>query len=207
MKPIVLLLALAICTPASSEATTHATNQHAAHATRTHSEPPAQHSTDLGLKAVGLALGFVSPENVDGTFSMGVFADCGKITPRIAIEPHLDTWGHSEESFGAKASIRDVALGARGKYMFEVANPKIQPFAGAGLGLHFLHAEVTVPAQGGFPEMKAEDSTTKLGLDLGGGVSMPINPRSNFLGEVWYGIVSDVSQFSLRAGITYRLGS
>jgi hypothetical protein len=55
--------------------------------------------------------------------------------------------------------------------------------------------------------MQVEDSATKLGLDIGGGVSTPIGPRSDLLGEAWYGIVSDVSQFSLRVGMSYRLGN
>ena len=31
--------------------------------------------------------------------------------------------------------------------------------------------------------------------------------RSVGLGELWYGIVSDISQFSLRFGLSYKLGS
>jgi len=64
-----------------------------------------------------------------------------------------------------------------------------------------------VPPVGGNPAMKVSDSTTRLGLDVGGGIAMPMNPRTDFLGELWYGIVSDASQFSLRLGVSYRLGS
>ncbi len=228
MKRIVPLLVLAVCIPATALATTSSgttattkkssttstttttktTRTHTAaktHATKeTHSEP-ATHSS-LGLNAVGLGVGFVSPENINGTFMIGGFADCGRITPRIALEPRLDYWSHSEEDFGSKASVRDVIFGVRGKYMFEVANPKLQPFAGVGVGLHFLHAEATTPASGGFPPMTVEDSSTKLGLDFGGGMSMPMGPRTDLLGELWYGVVSDVSQFSMRIGMAYRIG-
>jgi len=168
--------------------------------------PAAMAQSNLGLKNLGVAVGFVSPENINGTFSIGAFADLGTITPRIGLEARLDTWSHSENDFGVEASIRDVTLGARGKYFFEVANPKIRPFAGAGLALHFIGEKVAIPAQGGFPAMTASDSQTKLGLDLGGGFATSINPRADFLGEVWYGAVSDVSQFSLRAGVSYKLG-
>lgn len=168
--------------------------------------PAAMAQSNLGLKNLGVAVGLVSPENVDATFSIGAFADWGTIAPRIGLESRLDYWTHSENSFGIDASIHDVTLGARGKYFFEVANPKIRPFAGAGLGLHFIGAEVAIPPQGGFPAMKASDSQTKLGLDLGGGFATAISPRADFLGEVWYGVVPDVSQFSLRAGLSYKLG-
>ena len=102
---------------------------------------------DLGLKNVGVAVGYVSPENLDGTFSFGVFADHGTIAPKFSLESRVDYWGWSENAFGAKASIRDIVVGARTKYHFEVSNPKIRPFAGVGLGLHFLHSEVTIPSR------------------------------------------------------------
>ena len=161
---------------------------------------------DLGLKNVGFALGYVSPENLDGTFSIGVFADHGTIAPRFGLESRLDYWGWSENQFGVETSVRDITLGARTKYHFEVANPKVRPFAGAGLGLHFLHQEVNIPAGGGFPAMTADASETRLGLDIGGGIATSINARTEFLGEAWYGIVSDMSQFALRAGRQFKFG-
>jgi outer membrane protein W len=169
--------------------------------------PSAMAQSDLGLKDLGVAVGYVGPEGIDGTFSVGVFADHGTITPNIGLESRIDYWGQSETAFGAEASFRDIALGTRGKYYFDVSNPKIRPFMGAGLALHLVHAEVTIPAQFGLPEMTVEDSSTKLGLDLGGGMAMPIGLRTDLLTELWYGIVSDVSQLSLRFGVSYDLGS
>jgi opacity protein-like surface antigen len=164
---------------------------------------------DLGFKALGVRAGMVSPENVDATLGFGVFADLGQMTPEIKLEPYMDYWSISQDFGVGTSSLRDVAIGARGKYMFP-SSSNIRPFAGAGLGLHLLHSEVDVPAQdiGGFviPAQHAEDSTTRLGLDLGGGLEVPVNPRTNFLGEVWYGIVSDVGQLSLKVGMSWQLG-
>jgi hypothetical protein len=186
MKRIVLLLAVAACVLAASTASAQ---------------------SDLGMKGLGAAIGFVSPENGDGTFTIGVLADHGTLAPQIGLESHIDYWGNSDSSFGVEAKLSDIAVGARGKYYFPVANPSLRPFAGAGLALHFIHAEVTVPAQFGFPAMTAEDSSTKLGLDLGGGLATDLSPRTDFLAEMWFGIVEDVSTFSLRAGLCYKLGS
>ena len=161
---------------------------------------------DLGVKNVGVAVGYVSPENLDGTMSFGVFADHGTIAPRFGLESRVDYWGWSENVQGTKTAIRDIAVGARTKYHFESSNPSIRPYAGVGLGLHFIRAEVTIPAGGGFPAMTTDASETKLGLDLGGGIATAISPRADFLGEAWYGIVSDVSQFSLRAGVQFKFG-
>ncbi len=185
MKRNVLLLTLAFCVLASGAATAQ---------------------SDLGLKNVGVAVAYVSPEDLDGTFSIGVFANHGTIAPRIGLESRLDYWSHSEDSFGAEAKVSDIAIGARGKYYFQAANPKIRPFAGAGLGIHLLHAKVTTPPQFGFPAMTIEDSSNKLGLDFGGGLATALGPKTDFLAEVWYGVVSDVNQFSLRVGMSYRLG-
>jgi opacity protein-like surface antigen len=161
---------------------------------------------DLGLKNIGVAIGYVSPENLDGTFSIGGFINHGTIAPRFGLESRVDYWGWSESFNGTETSVRDIVIGARTKYHFEVANPKVQPYVGAGLGIHFINIEVNMPAQGGFPAMTVDASENKLGLDIGGGVAMPVSPRADFLGEAWYGIVSDMSQFSLRAGMQWKWG-
>lgn len=166
----------------------------------------AMAQSSLGLKSLGVAVGYVSPENLDGTLGFGVFADHGTIAPRIGLESRIDYWGWSQSAFGAKTSINDMAVGARSKYYFSVVNPAVRPFVGAGLGMHFLHAKVSIPSQGGFPAMSVEDSSTKLGLDLGGGVAMSVAPRTQLLGELWYGVISDVNQFSLRVGMSHKLG-
>jgi opacity protein-like surface antigen len=185
MKRYVLFLVIALCATAP---------------------PGAMAQSDMGLKSLGAAVGYVSPDNLDGTFGIGAFANWGMITPRIGLESRLDFWSWSESAFGAESKVRDVSLGARGKYFFNTANPRLQPFVGAGLALHFVKAEVSVEVPG-FPPMSVSDSETKLGLDLGGGLSIPMSPRTAFLGELWYGIVPDVSQFSLRAGVSFAIGS
>jgi hypothetical protein len=174
-------------------------------ATAVASAHPASAQSNLGFKAIGGSLAFVNVENVDGTVGLGVFADLGNVTPQIKLHPVIEYWSKSQEAFGAKASVRDVALGCRGEYQFVVTNPKIHPFAGAGLGLHFVKSEATVSVPG-FPTMTDEVSDTKLGLDLGGGIATPLGPKNDFHAEMWFGIVSDVSQFALRVGISHRLG-
>jgi opacity protein-like surface antigen len=163
----------------------------------------ARADADFGLKGVGGEAGFVSPENVNGTFGFGAFADLGTIAPRVQMSTHLDYWSHSEGLSGvADASVRDITLSVRSAYMFPVSSPTVQPYAGGGLGMHLVNAKVEIP---GLPTM--EDSSTKLGVDLLGGLSMPMNPSTNFMVEGVYGIVSDVSQFSLKAGVEFKLGS
>ena len=165
----------------------------------------AMAQSKIGFNAIGANVAFVSPENLDGTFGLGVFADLGQVAPNIGLEPNIEFWSWSENQFGVETSMRDVSVGMRGQYYFEVKNPKVRPFAGAGLGLHFLHVEssVTVP---GFGTVTADGSDTKLGLDIGGGISTAMNSKNDFRAEAWYGIVSDVNQFALRVGISHKLG-
>lgn len=165
----------------------------------------AMAQSDIGFKRLGGAIGYVSPENFDGTIGFGVFADLGQITPQISLEPRVDYWSQSEEAFGTEFKVSDIAVGMRGKYFFEVNHPSIRPFAGVGLGLHFLNAEATVTVPG-FPPVSADDSSTKLGLDFGGGIATALNPKTDVHAELWYGIVDDASQFSLRLGMSFMLG-
>lgn len=170
----------------------------------------ARAQSDIGFKRIGASAGLVNVEDVDATVGIGVFADLGTMSPTLKLEPYLDFWSKSEDSGGAEVSVRDIAIGARGKYMFETSS-SVRPFAGAGLGLHFVHAEVDVPEQnfGGFiiPALHAEDSSTKLGLDVGGGIETPLNATTDFLAQGWYTFVSDVAQLSLKVGLSWKMGS
>lgn len=167
--------------------------------------------SDIGFHGVGARLGIVSPEDLDMTVGFGGFVNLGTIEQRVRLEPYFDYWSQSESTFGAEASIRDLALGMKGLYNFPVQNPKLRPYAGVGLGLHFLKAEVTVPdidLGGGLiiPGYTLEDSATELGLDLGGGIATSVSPSADLLGEVWYTAVSNASNFAIRAGVEFKLG-
>ena len=117
-------------------------------------------------------------------------------------------WSKSEEAFGARTSVSDLSFGARSKYMFRVANPRLQPFRGAGLGVHFIEASVTMQEQSfagtivtGFT---VDDSATKIGLDFGGGLLYNLNGRASLMSEVWYSLVDNVNQLSLEAGVLWH---
>ena len=165
----------------------------------------ASAQSDIGVKRLGAMIGYVSPEDLDGTFGFGVFTDLGTITPNIGWDAHLDYWSESQEAFGAKATVHDIVLGSHAKYLFELKNSSIRPFAGGGLSMHFLKATATF-TDPNFGTMEVEDSTTKLGLDLGGGLATSLSERVDFHAETWY-VISDIDQFSLRMGLSMKVGS
>jgi hypothetical protein len=118
MKRHVLLVALVLIAATASAAMAKSKSaSKSATKSVTTSEPRAvsksEPRSDFGLKGLGVAVGFVSPENLDGTFSIGAFANLGMITPNIGLEPRLDYWGWSKSEFSVDAKVHDVALGAR----------------------------------------------------------------------------------------------
>jgi opacity protein-like surface antigen len=171
----------------------------------------ARAASDLGLKGVGVDLGYVSPENVDGTLGFGAFADLGALSPKVRLSTHLGYWSKSEGDpiLQSEATIRDISLMTRARYHFP-SSSKFQPYAGGGLGFHFLKASVSFPEfdlGGGFviPAYEASDSSTKLGIDLGGGFTTPVGQITVLYGDMWYGIVEDFSQLSMKLGLAWRL--
>lgn len=161
-------------------------------------KPAKTDNSGLGLKRLGVEAGLVDPEAVGSTIGFGVFADLGNLAHDIRLSSHLGYWSKSENAFGAEASLRDISVGARARYMFHVASPKLQPYVGTGLGLHFFNTKVEVP---GF---SVEDSATKLGLDLGGGVLTPVSPKTDLFADLWY-TVADIDMLSMKAGVSFRL--
>lgn len=180
-KSLVALLAIGFCLVASQNAMAEA---------------------NLGLRAVGVQVGVVNAEELDATFGVGGVANWGTLTPNFQLTSHLDYWSKSEGSPGlGEVSFRDIALGVRGQYLIPVSSEKVQPYVGVGVGMHFLNAKVEVP---GFPTV--DDGTTKVGLDFGGGITAPVNPRMDFMAETWYGVVDGFNQFSLKGGLSFKVG-
>ena len=74
----------------------------------------ARAEADIGLMAAGVSIGIVSPEDMDATFGLGVFADLGTLTPQLRLEPRVDYWQQSEEVFGGgEVSARAPSTSSR----------------------------------------------------------------------------------------------
>lgn len=166
--------------------------------------------SDIGLNRLGVEAGLVDPDGAGGTLGFGAMADLGALAPKWSLSTYVDYWSKSEEDFGAEASISDLAISGRVKYLFPVSSPNVQPYLGGGLGLHFYHSEVTMPDMdlgGGFivPGFSVSESSTELGLDLGGGLSTPVGATTSLFGEFWY-TLSDIDQISMKAGVSFQIG-
>jgi len=70
------------------------------------------------------------------------------------------------------------------------------PYLGAGLGLHFLTADVP-------PGTTGLSDDTKLGLHLLGGLRNQVMPNLGLFGEARFSLVDDTDQYKLMGGFTY----
>lgn len=171
----------------------------------------ASAAANVAMRGIGLKAGLVNPENVDATLGMGLIMDMGTLHPKVAFESYAGYWSQTQDEFGTEFGVRDFSFGARAKYMFTTSNPTVQPYAGAGLGLHILNAHAEFPPTyfGGtliYPGSSVSDTEVDLGLDLGGGLRIDRGQQFAFVGEGWFSIVSDVSHFSLMVGAVYMFG-
>ncbi|MEE9270933.1 MAG: outer membrane beta-barrel protein [Candidatus Krumholzibacteria bacterium] len=158
---------------------------------------------NLGMRGVGGRLSFVNPQDIDGTIGFDLIADFGTLRPQLALEATLDYWSSEEDRGSVSNDVRDIALGARLKHTFNVTNARVRPYVAGGLALHFIRTEVPAMLIGGVPIPGTDDSDTKLGLDLAGGVGYKTSPNLFVVGELRFRLVSDVPQAVLAGGVVY----
>jgi len=155
--------------------------------------PASTTSQGLGFRGLGARIGFVDPEGASSTVALGLHIDAGEFVPHVHIIPLVEYW-----KVGASGvDVRDVMLGSDVNVDFPVEGGRLTPYAGGGLGLHFVKADdPLVPG--------ASASDTKLGLNIQGGIKNQVMPNLGIFGEVKYNFVSDVNQLKIMGGFTYN---
>ncbi|MDH3197796.1 MAG: outer membrane beta-barrel protein [Candidatus Krumholzibacteria bacterium] len=163
---------------------------------------------DLGFKGIGGGIGIADPEDLGAAFNLSVMANFGTFAPHVAFDAVFDFWSKSENFLTYEYSVKDFAFAGRVTYRFDItSNPKIKPFAGGGLGIHFVKTSApsfSIPGIG--VAGGGSDTKVKIGLDLGGGSNFTVGERLDIVAELWFRIVSDVNQIMLKGGIIYWLG-
>ncbi|MCA9734652.1 MAG: outer membrane beta-barrel protein [Deferribacteres bacterium] len=155
--------------------------------------------SDIGLKGAGLRLGLVDPDGIDSTIGFEGFADLGSFN-KIALEASVLYWSKSV----SVVSLRDLAIGATGRYFFDMADSPVKPFASAGLALHMMKSQVDYDF--GFLGSGSESVTsTEFGIKIGGGANYELNEKMTLTGEVSYHL-GDAEQFNILGGVSYKLG-
>lgn len=150
----------------------------------------------LGFYGIGGRLSYVNPENLDGTIGFGVHADLGEVfVENLRIFPSIEYWSKSVSVL----DFSQLAINADARYYFPTSG-NIAFFAGGGLVLAFNSADIDLGPFG-----SGNASTTDVGLDLLGGIDLPIQENLNFTAEAKF-LASDLSVFKISAGVTYMLG-
>jgi Outer membrane protein beta-barrel domain len=132
------------------------------------------------FSGIGLRLGYVSPEDLDGTASIGGQVELERPGSRWHLMPGLNYWQSND--------ISDINPNVDAYYHFEPSGT-VTPYLGAGLGLHAYDRD-------------GRGSETDLGANLFGGIRFPGNAAHSFL-ETRY-TISDRPQFALQGGALFH---
>jgi len=160
---------------------------------------PARSNEDVGLgfKGIGGRIGVVDPEDASTALDLGFHIDFGEIAQNIHIQPLAEYWSVGQDVGPYNADIKDLSFGADVMFDFPLQDSRFTPYAGGGLGLHFLSASSNVPNV-------PDQDHTKFGLNLQGGIQSDVMPNLAIFGELRYNFVSDANQLKILGGFTYK---
>ena len=132
------------------------------------------------LTGVGGKIGFMTPENLDGTGTVGAHLEFERGGSQLHLLPNVMYWKSN--------SVSDVNPNMDLYYHF-ASEGAVSPYLGAGVGMNF--------------ENDHDRSRNNLGANLFGGFRFPTPARTGFL-EGRY-TASDRSQFALLGGMTFNM--
>jgi hypothetical protein len=117
----------------------------------------------------------------------------------FSVMPSIEYWRNQStiQAFGIQSTRKDASLVGLMRYDFRKEG--WQPYAGLGLGVHFLSNEVNAPSLG---LDHASDSLIKGGIAALGGVSFGLAGRLGNLIELEYHQLSDESQLKFNWGLS-----
>jgi outer membrane protein with beta-barrel domain len=157
----------------------------------------ANEDVGLGFKGIGGRIGLVDPEDASSTLDLGLHIDAGQFARNVHVGAIAEYWSVGQDVGPYDADLKDLSFGLDVTFDFPLQDSRITPYAGGGVGLHLLSADTNVPNV-------ADQSDTKLGLSLQGGVRTEAMPNLALFGELRYNFVSDMNQLKLLGGFTYR---
>ena len=144
--------------------------------------------SNVGFYGVGGKIGYVKPDDIDGTLGFGVVADLGKLTDKLSLEGELLYWSKGEKEMGVKASYSEIHIGALTKYFFpQKKGATMFPYAGGGIGFIMQKAKVEYESEW-LGDNEKSDSETDLGIHLLAGIRKALSPTMNGFAEIRYTI-------------------
>lgn len=164
----------------------------------THAQELADYDYEnLHLAGLGVDFGGLSPTLVEPTLTIGVRADLGFLGPGVRIMPAIRFWSselREDEGFD-DARVAALALELDGHYVWtEFVG---DPYAGAGVGLHFLNGSGS-SIGGTFVEDLLD--TALPAINVMGGVSFPLGPQLRVFTEARGVLATEVQYAALLVG-------
>jgi opacity protein-like surface antigen len=148
----------------------------------------------LGFHGLGARIGFVDPEGTSSTVDLGIHVDAGEFVRHVHVMPLVEYWKVGVSG----VDVSDLSIGTDVNVDFPVEGRSLVFYAGGGLGLHMVKVDVPFAPPG------YDNSDTKLGFNMQGGVRNQVMPNLAVFGEAKYNFVSDVNQLKLMGGFTYN---
>jgi hypothetical protein len=147
--------------------------------------PANARSQDLGVMAYGVRAGASLDDDLTQLL-VGGQVDVGRLADNVRVQPFA-TVGFGDDALS-------LMLAAEAHYLFPVdpARSRIEPYAGAGLGLSHVN----------YDRVGRDDDTTEIALLLVGGVDVPVARWWGWFGEVRFQI-ADESLFRLEGGLNW----
>jgi len=155
---------------------------------------PAPESRGLGFQGLGARIGFVDPEGTSSTVALGVHIDGVEFVRNVHVMPLVEYWKVGVSG----VDVSDLTIASDINLDFPIEGGRMVPYAGGGLGLHFVKIDNPFAGPG------YDASNTKLGLNIQGGIRNQVMPNLGIFGEVKYSFVSDVNQLKVMGGFTYN---
>jgi hypothetical protein len=131
---------------------------------------------------VGAGAGYVKPEGVDATVALAgeVRLELGR---HFALQPDVGYWKKTKSVSGVSASASDLSFGATALMLVRARPARF--FAGAGPSIHHISGDV-----GYYGFSLAQNSQTRVGLAVLGGVDLEISSSLAFFATARYDWVS-----------------
>jgi hypothetical protein len=148
--------------------------------------PSSARAQDLRVMAYGIRAGASLDDDLTQLL-VGGQVDVGRLAENLRLQPFA-TLGFGDDALS-------VMLAGEVHYLFPIdpARSRIEPYAGAGLGLSHVN----------YDRVGRDDDTTEIALLLVGGVDVPVQRWWGWFGEVRFQI-ADESLFRLEGGLNWQ---
>ncbi len=175
---------------------------------------------NLGLRAIGAEIIYVSPSQNDGTVGLGARIDLGFLGPGLRVVPRFAYWKADVEASSIDRLERQleevselepgsINLGTidRSAYVigadlqFITSLNRVSPYIGAGLDIYAMNNDGNA-IRGTF----LDDLVITAGVSAVGGLQVALSPSWSAYGELRATAVTDASSLGTALGIYYTFG-